>query len=684
MRETSSRLIVQLALGFLAVTLVMASVVMVGLFRMKSMHHELEEIIHKHNVKIELVQTMRHVVRERMIDMNLLVIEDDPFKRDETNMRFYGLANKFITARDQLERMRLTPQEQADLRKLRELTQWATPFNEQVVGLLARDQFNEAKRLLLDKALPAQVKVMDQCDKMLGYYKNAAEKVEEDAHRNYQRTVFLMVMLGGIACSLSFVTAMKVLDRAWKDRLSLTGEIERRVLVEQELVKARDNLEAQVAEQTAELRENVGRLAEAQQVSHMGHWEWNLEYDHMTWSDEVYRILGYSPRFFSAQYDKLLQAIHPDDRERLTVAIDTVLLDRVPFDLDCRIVQPSGTERIVHQQAKVDFDANGKLLKILGTIQDVTESRDMESKVRLAASVFENAGEGILITDKNNNIVDINHAFTQITGFKREEVLGKNPGAFKSGKHDPAFYRDMWNTLLEKGQWQGEIWGRRKAGSIFPKWQTINIIRDENNSITNYIAIFRDISDAKKNEERLWQLAHFDNLTGVANRSLMYANLRLAVSQAKRENLQVAMMLFDLDGFKQINDTMGHDAGDRLLKHVARQIMQAVREVDTVARLGGDEFTVILTGIRKPEDVAQVAKKIQAALAQPLKFQSGEEVIARASIGIALYPADAGDIEALMKNADRAMYHAKELGKNNFQFFTEGMSTETKPESPAA
>jgi diguanylate cyclase (GGDEF)-like protein/PAS domain S-box-containing protein len=450
------------------------------------------------------------------------------------------------------------------------------------------------------------------------------------------------------------------------------------------LRQARDHLEEQVQERTAELSQSIAQLAEAQQLNHMGHWEWDLEHDRMTWSDEIYRILGYSPQCFPAQYDRLLQAIHPDDREVLTVAIDKVLLDRASFNLDYRIVQPSGVGRIVHQETRVSFDNQGKLLSILGTIQDITERKEMEVQLQLAANVFENAGEGILITDADNNIVDVNDAFTAITGFRREDVLGQNPRLFKSGKHDPSFYREMWNALKETGQWQGELWGKRKSGAIFPKWQTINMVRDRNGRASSYIAIFRDISDAKKNEEQLWKLAHFDNLTGVANRSLMYTNLRLALAQAKQENLQVAMMLFDLDGFKQINDTMGHDAGDQLLKHVARQLTETVRDVDTVARLGGDEFTVILTGIHKPEDVSHVAKKIQAALAQPLSIKPGQEIIARASIGIALYPADAVDIETLMKNADRAMYRAKELGKNNFQFFTEGMSEETKPESPTA
>lgn len=657
-----------IGMGFLLIVLAMGALVVFGLSRLGSMYGELEAVISQHNAKIEQIQIMRHVVRERITGVHQLVIEDDPFKREEITQRFSVWANEFLNARKKFEDLGLSNQEKRLFRELSDLIALAIPLHQQVVELLNQDKLPEARVLLKEKSMPAQIKVMEQCDRILEHYKLAAANMEKSAHKVHERDSFIMIMMGGLAASISFVTALTVLTKVNENRESIK--------------RVHDGLEIEVAERTSALKESIAQLAEAQRVSHMGHWEWDLEHDAMHWSDEIYRIFGHSAQAFPASYDRLQLTIHPDDREELTSAIDKVLLDKVPFDLNYRIVRPNGMERVVHQQAHVDFDAGGKLLKILGTIQDVTESKAVESKLKLAASVFENAGEGILITDKDNNIIDINQAFTEITGFKREDVIGQNPGVFKSGKHDPAFYQDMWNTLQEVGQWHGEIWGRYKSGLIFPKWQTINVIRDESGKVMNYIAIFRDISDAKRAEEQLWQLAHFDNLTGVANRSLMYANLRLAIVQAKRESTQVAVMLFDLDGFKQINDAMGHGAGDQLLKYVARQIKDTVSEVDTVARLGGDEFIVILAGIRKAEDVAQVAKKIQAALAQPLTLQSGQELIAKASIGIALYPVDATDIETLMRNADRAMYHAKELGKNNFQFFAEGMSAGTKPCSP--
>jgi diguanylate cyclase (GGDEF)-like protein/PAS domain S-box-containing protein len=403
----------------------------------------------------------------------------------------------------------------------------------------------------------------------------------------------------------------------------------------------------------------------------------------MNWSDEVFRIFGFAPQSFKPDYEALLKTVAPEDQERIQTTIDNVMSNNEPLDFENHIVQPGGNVRIVHQQAKLDFNQDGKLLKILGTIQDVTESKAAEQGLQLAARVFENASEGIIITDADNNIVDVNRAFTVITGYSKNDVIGKNPRIFKSGKHETEFYQDMWKTLLENGVWQGELWGRRKSGEIYPKWESISTIRLANGKINNYLAIFRDITEAKKYEERLWKLAHYDNLCGVANRSLMYANLHQAISHAKRDKHLVAFMLFDLDHFKSINDTQGHDAGDQLLVHVSNQLKNSIRDTDTVARLGGDEFTVILGNMHNKEDVLHVVDKIRKALGSSLTLQNGDSVVVSASIGIALYPDDAADVETLMKCADRAMYHAKELGRNNAQLFREGMSHETRPESPS-
>lgn len=656
--------------SFSLIVSVMMLQVLLSLSRLDVMHDELENVVTFHNDKIELVQTMRYLVRERMIAMLQLVIEEDPFQRDEITLNFAAQANKFIEARNTLYKISQTDEERSMFDELQKLTVIGTPFQAGVVDLLNKDNLVAARLLLREKAMPAQLNVVHQCDSILEYYKKVAHDVEVRAHATHDNTVFLLEILGTAAAVISFLIAAMVLIRTKEDRDALQ--------------QAHDGLEQQVAVRTEELRQSVAQLAEAQRISHLGHWEWHLETDEMVWSDEMFRIFGYDPQTFKPSYDVLLKAIAPEDHEQMKAAIDTVLIDKVPFDFEYHIVQPGGSERIVHQQASVKFDQNGKLLIILGTIQDVTDSKAAEQRLQLAARVFENAGEGIVVTDANNYIIDVNKAFTDITGFMREDVIGKNPGILKSGKHDPSFYREMWDTLLESGSWHGELWNLRKSGEIFPIWQSISTIRLSSGKITNYLAIFRDISEAKKHEEHLWKLGHYDNLCGVANRSLMYANLRQDIVHAKRDKHLVAFMMIDLDHFKTLNDTLGHDAGDQLLIHVANQLKLSVRECDTVARLGGDEFTVILGKMINRDDVARVVAKIQKSMGSSLTLKSGESVGVSASIGVAIFPEDAADIETLMKCADRAMYHAKELGRNNAQIFTEGMGKETRPESPSA
>lgn len=657
-----------LGLSFALTIGLMIALILLSLNRLDTMHTELENIVTQHNEKIELVHTMRFIVRERMIAMLQLVIEDDPFKRDEITQHFMGQATHFVEARNQLKKMAQTREELSLFEDLQKLTVIGTPFQDGVVDLLLKDDMIGARNLLKDKAIPAQLNVVNQCDAILAHYKQVAREVEIKTHATHDKTTFLLKILGGVAAGISLLTAITVLKLAKKDR--------------DELQQAHSRLEEKVAQRTKELQLSVEQLAEAQQISHLGHWEWHLDNNSMNWSDEVFRIFGHTPQSFQPTFDTLLGIIVPADQRKMKAAIDKVILDQAPFDFEYRVVQPNGSIRHVRQQASVKPDPHGKLLKILGTIQDVTENKAAEQELRLAASVFENAGEGIIICDADNNIVNVNSAFTEVTGFTHKEAVGQNPRIFKSGKHDPSFYREMWNTLLGTGSWRGELWGRRKSGAIYPKWQSISTICDDKGRITNFLAIFRDISDSKKHEENLWHLAHFDNLCGVANRSLMYANLRQALAHARREKHLVALMLFDLDHFKTINDTQGHDAGDQLLVHVANQLKASVRECDTVARLGGDEFTVILTKIHRSEDVQMVVQNIQKALGSSLTLKNGETIVVSASIGIALFPDDAGEIELLMKCADQAMYLAKELGRNNAQFYRAGLSQETRPESP--
>ena len=291
----------------------------------------------------------------------------------------------------------------------------------------------------------------------------------------------------------------------------------------------------------------------------------------------------------------------------------------------------------------------------------------------LARKVIEASLDGIMIVDAGSRIEFVNPAFTHMTGYEPEEIIGKNPRILNSGRHDEAFYRHMYETLGKQDYWQGEIWNRRKNGEIFPEWLTINVIRDEDGSISQYAAIFSDITERKKTEERIKNLAYFDVLTGLPNRRLLTDRLQVAIANAHRHDHQLAIMFLDLDLFKRINDSLGHGVGDQVLIETAGRISHCIREGDTVARLGGDEFTILLPEIDHLEDAAKLAERLITQVKQPFLIDD-HELYVTTSIGIAVYPDDGDSVESLIKNADTAMYRAKDLGRNSFQLYTPAMN----------
>lgn len=290
-----------------------------------------------------------------------------------------------------------------------------------------------------------------------------------------------------------------------------------------------------------------------------------------------------------------------------------------------------------------------------------------EQQQRLASKAFENTFEGIMVSDANNVIESVNPAFTQITGFMAHEVIGKDPCMFASGKHDAAFFNSMYASLEKDGHWQGEIWNRKRNGEIIAVWMTINTVKDDDGKVCNYVSIFSDITHRKAAEEQMHFLAYHDALTSLPNRILFNDRLSHAIAHASRNKRMVGVMLIDLDRFKQINDTLGHPAGDQLLQNIAQRLTACIREEDTAARLGGDEFVLILEGITAIDDLANIAAKIVNSLAQPVTLGK-QELVVTTSLGIAVYPHDAKRADGLVKRADEALYAAKAAGRNNFKF----------------
>ncbi len=306
-------------------------------------------------------------------------------------------------------------------------------------------------------------------------------------------------------------------------------------------------------------------------------------------------------------------------------------------------------------------------------VRNLIQRNEEQSKLRLAAYVFNYSGEAIIITDRNNHIVDVNTAFNTLTGYDKAEVQGRHPKFLSSGRTSAEEFRSMWESILKDGYWQGELWSRRKDGTVYPKMITISVVRDRVGDIEFYLANFVDFSRFKASEERIQHLAHHDPLTGLPNRLHLQVFLEQSMLIATRMSEQLAVMFLDLDRFKNVNDTLGHSVGDELLIQVAARLKSCVRDYDTVARLGGDEFVVILRGPDIAADAAIVAKKINLHLSEP--FTIGRRTLRTStSVGIALYPENAKHIDDLMKNADTAMYFAKSKGGNIFCFFSPGMN----------
>jgi diguanylate cyclase (GGDEF)-like protein/PAS domain S-box-containing protein len=303
---------------------------------------------------------------------------------------------------------------------------------------------------------------------------------------------------------------------------------------------------------------------------------------------------------------------------------------------------------------------------------DVTSRKQAERRLLINSQVFESASEGVVITDADGRILDVNSAFSRITGYSREEILGENIRVLQSGRHDAAFYQQFWEAIRDKGTWQGEIWDRKKNGEVHPKWLSVSAVT-ENGRVSRFIGLFSDISVMKKTQEQLYEMAHYDSLTGLPNRRYFLDRLKESLERARRTRESLALMFVDLDGFKLVNDNLGHHAGDQLLVEIANRLKQRTRESDTVARMGGDEFTVILTNVMSSHAIVRVARKILGRVSEAITLD-GTEVFLSSSIGIAVFPDDGADVEGLLQAADTALYKAKDLGKNGYQFFSPEMN----------
>jgi diguanylate cyclase (GGDEF)-like protein/PAS domain S-box-containing protein len=540
-----------------------------------------------------------------------------------------------------------------------------------------------------------------------------------------------------------------------------------------------------------ELRKTKERYDLAAAIGKVGTWDWNPATGALAWNDETFRLLGFEPGTLAPGYELFLAQVHPGDRERLDREVKAALFEKAPYALECRIVKHGGEEITCYITAMVEFAADGRATRMLGTIQDITERKrteleaaaqrafretlvesipgvfyaidtggrfllfnnnllavtqrtaaelmatnavalfdederpqivaaiarsfaeggaeaegslvglygsrtpfyftgrriefegrpilvgtgidiserkQAEARLKLAASVFSQAREGIVITDTGGVIVDVNETFCHITGYSREEAVGQTPRILKSGRQSEEFYAEMWRSLTDKGHWYGEMWNRKKNGELYAELINITVVRDARGVARNYVALFTDITAMKEHQQQLEHIAHYDALTGLPNRVLLADRLHQAIAQARRRETLMAVVYLDLDGFKEVNDSHGHETGDGLLIALSQRMKEALREGDTLARPGGDEFVIVLADLATVAECEIVLIRLLHAAAAPA--QIGDRVLkVSASLGVTLFPIDDGDADSLLRHADQAMYQAKQAGKNRYHLF---------------
>ncbi|MCK5359136.1 MAG: EAL domain-containing protein, partial [Gammaproteobacteria bacterium] len=340
--------------------------------------------------------------------------------------------------------------------------------------------------------------------------------------------------------------------------------------------------------------------------------------------------------------------------------------DFVQFEM--HFIHQDGEKRTIRVSSHPVRDETGVVTSIDGIAEDVTEQKTIHEQVRLSASVFAHSQEGIIITDANACIIDVNPACIKLTGYTRDEILGSNPSLFSSGIQEAMFYTEMWQLLTTSGSWKGEIWNRKKTGEVYSEWLSINAVHDDQSNVLNYVAIFYDNTYLKEHEAELERIAYNDALTGLPNRLLLRDRMQQALTQAERHDSLMAVCYLDLDSFKPINDTHGHEVGDEVLIEVARRLQEILRFGDTIARLGGDEFVLLILDLNNVEELEQVLDRILQSISQAYELP-GATITLSASIGVSLHPLDTGEADTLLRHADQAMYVAKRQGKSRYNFF---------------
>jgi diguanylate cyclase (GGDEF)-like protein/PAS domain S-box-containing protein len=397
-----------------------------------------------------------------------------------------------------------------------------------------------------------------------------------------------------------------------------------------------------------------------------------------SWNRGAQDLFGYSAEEMVGQ--PMLRLFPADRVDEETFILEKILEGEKVSHFETVRLHKSGRSIPVSVSISPIRDGQGRIVGASKIARDISLQKSAEQQLRLAASVFNNTSEGIVITDRCGRMVDVNLAFSRITGYERAEVLGRGPEMFRSSRQGPEVLRSLRKGLYAQGEWKGEIWSRRKDGQSFSAWVTVSRIPGESGRTLHFVAMFSDVTVLKLQQEQLERGAHFDPLTNLPNRLLLSDRLHQAMTQCQRADQSLAVLYMDLDGFKQVNDRFGHEVGDELLVVLASRMKQALREVDTLARMGGDEFVAVMTDVQGMQECMQLADWVLNACSEPVCIQ-GNDLRVTASIGITLYPQDSAEADQLMRHADQAMYEAKQSGKNRFHIFDAAQDAEVKSRS---
>lgn len=469
-------------------------------------------------------------------------------------------------------------------------------------------------------------------------------------------------------------------QRAERLNEELAREVEQRRRAERELRSAHGELEMRVAERTLELDEathalgkSQARLALALEASELGLWDWDLQSDQVHHS-HLRELFGLDPEQVQVMLRDLTPRLHPDDLPALRRALLAHMKGRSEdYHIEYRVRHADGHWVWVEDRGRaVERNANGRVLRMLGTRRDISVRRQQEEQQRLAATVFEAASEGICILDPDYRLLAVNRAFSAVTGYSREDVLGRKVTSLIGNHEMRQQYQMIRQELDSSGTWQGELIETRKSGELYPQWLQLNLVRDATGRPSHIVGFFADLTARREAEERLRYLSHYDDLTGLANRSLFRERLHEASQRARQSGRSIALVHIDLDRFKLLNDSLGHEVADQLLRQMSRRLTQNVPEADCIARLSGDEFAIILDAYGSLSSLARVASRLLAKLRVPMTV-GGHELVISASLGISLLPDYAREISALISQANMAVQHAKHLGGNTFQFFTDNL-----------